>query len=198
VAAAKQDNGEGATNVIDQALINLDERLEAVSNSISAVDEALGITPGAESKSSADPLLLRKHAALIEEWDTVQTEAETLRDELKEDKWLAVFRTVSEQAEGMMASLEKGVTQCHDFIFQFQRRAGDDHQSSVSSGTAMHSDKSPVNYETFTTLLQSFEAKKKYVRLHWLPPVAIVVPRADQCGNSCLLLASQILYAFDY
>lgn len=111
----------GSTGVIDQALINLDERLEAVSNSISAVDEALGITPGAEGDkvkppengTGPDPLLLRKHAALIEEWEAVQNEAETLRDELKEDKWLAVFRTVSEQAEGMMSSLEKGVTQCH-------------------------------------------------------------------------------------
>ncbi|KAH7105786.1 hypothetical protein BKA62DRAFT_668593 [Auriculariales sp. MPI-PUGE-AT-0066] len=167
----KPANGEPATNVIDQALINLDERLEAVSTSISAVDDALGITPGAESKSNANPLLLRKHVALIEEWDSVQTEAETLRDELKEDKWLAVFRTVSEQAEGMMSSLEKGVTQCRDFIFQFQRHAGE-HPSSVSSGTSMQS----INYETFTSLLQSFEAKKKY----YMPSITKVLSVLDK------------------
>lgn len=111
-----------STSVIDQALINLDERLEAVSKSMAAFDEALGIAPqsSAAVKASSptenggiDMLLVRKHAALVEEWESVQTEAEVLRDELKEDKWLAVFRTVSEQAEGMMTSLEKALTQCH-------------------------------------------------------------------------------------
>ncbi|KZV94592.1 hypothetical protein EXIGLDRAFT_736619 [Exidia glandulosa HHB12029] len=168
-----------STGVIDQALINLDERLEAVSASIAAVDEALGVTPGETAKppeNAADQLLLRKHGALIEEWEAVQNEAETLRDELKEDKWLAVFRTVSEQAEGMMSSLEKGVTQCHDFIWLVQRRNTEDHQSTVSSGTSLLSDRSPINYETFTTLLQSFESKKKY----YMPSITKVLSVLDK------------------
>ncbi|EJD47970.1 hypothetical protein AURDEDRAFT_113237 [Auricularia subglabra TFB-10046 SS5] len=173
----------GSTGVIDQALIHLDEKLEAVSASISAIDEALGVTPGKEAEaaaksanSEADVLLLRKHAALIEEWETVQTEAETLRDELKEDKWLAVFRTVSEQAEGMMSSLEKGVTQCHDFIWQVQRRNTEDYQSTVSSSTSMLLDRSPINYETFTALHQSFESKKKY----YMPSITKVLSVLDK------------------
>lgn len=176
--------GNGSTGVIDQALINLDERLEAVSASISAIDETLGIIPGqdddkakpSDSGAAPDPLILRKHATLIEEWEAVQNEAETLRDELKEDKWLAVFRTVSEQAEGMMSSLEKGVTQCHDFIWQAQRRYTEDHQSTVSSGTSLLSDRSPINYETFTALLQSFESKKKY----YMPSITKVLSVLDK------------------
>ena len=35
-----------------------------------------------------------------------------LREELKEDKWLTVFRTVTDQADGMMSSLEKAVNRC--------------------------------------------------------------------------------------
>jgi Yeast cortical protein KAR9 len=110
-----------STSVIDQALINLDERLEAVSRSVEAVEE--GLTPllrsvktptqnQSENVGGADKLILRKHGALLRDWETVQTEAEVLREELKEDKWLTVFRSVSEQADGMMKSLEKAVTQC--------------------------------------------------------------------------------------
>lgn len=35
-----------------------------------------------------------------------------LREELKEDRWVVVFRTAADQAEGMMDSLQKAVTQC--------------------------------------------------------------------------------------
>lgn len=56
--------------------------------------------------------ILRKHAALVAEWDAVQDESEVLREELKEDKWLTVFRTVTDQADGMMSSLEKAVNRC--------------------------------------------------------------------------------------
>src|SRR6266481_6237095 len=108
----------GSTGVIDQALINLDERLEAVSRSVDAVEERLAPllrsvkTPTqnqSENVGEADKLILRKHNVLMRDWDAVQTEAEVLREELKEDKWLTVFRSVSEQADGMMKSLEKAV-----------------------------------------------------------------------------------------
>lgn len=56
--------------------------------------------------------LLRKHATLLSEWESVQDESDVLREELKEDKWLTVFRTVTDQADGMMSSLEKAVTRC--------------------------------------------------------------------------------------
>jgi Yeast cortical protein KAR9 len=42
----------------------------------------------------------------------VQNESDVLREELKEDKWLTVFRTVTDQADGMMSSLEKAVNRC--------------------------------------------------------------------------------------
>jgi ribosomal protein S4 len=57
-------------------------------------------------------ILVRKHEVLLSEWDAIQKESEMLREELREDKWLTVFRTVTEQADGMMASLEKAVSRC--------------------------------------------------------------------------------------
>ena len=108
----------GANNEIDQLLINLDERLDTVSKGVKAVTDVLEPllrkTPvpsgfGVDGEVAA---MIRKHAALMAEWEAAKSESETLRDELKEDKWLIVFRTVTEQAGGLMSSLEKGVNRC--------------------------------------------------------------------------------------
>lgn len=108
----------GANTEIDQLLVNLDERLESVSKGVKAVTDALepllNQTPvlsgfGTDGEGA---VVMRKHAALIAEWEAAKSESGTLRDELKEDKWLIVFRTVTEQAGGLMSSLEKGVNRC--------------------------------------------------------------------------------------
>jgi len=108
------------TSVIDQQLMSLDDRLEAVEKGVRGINETLepllrtAATPtmtehGSPSENAA---ILRKHATLLAEWETVQDESDTLREELKEDKWLTVFRTVTDQADGMMSSLEKAVNRC--------------------------------------------------------------------------------------
>lgn len=91
----------------------LDERLEAVAKGVKAVSETMAPFAGqSDADSGEQSNLVRKHAALLAEWEATQSESETLRDELKEDKWLIVFRTVTEQAGGLMTSLEKGVNRC--------------------------------------------------------------------------------------
>jgi hypothetical protein len=89
--------------------MNLNEHLESVEKGIKAVNDAL--EPLAQSRSDTTTIL-RKHAALTADWDAVREESEVLREELKEDKWLTVFRTVTDQADGMMSSLEKAVNRC--------------------------------------------------------------------------------------
>lgn len=107
--------------------MNLDERLESVEKGMKTVNEALepllrtASTPvvSEDGTPSENAALLRKHATLVSEWESIQDESDVLREELKEDKWLTVFRTVTDQADGMMSSLEKAVTRCQvrDFIF---------------------------------------------------------------------------------
>jgi hypothetical protein len=103
--------------------MGLEERLEAISGSIASIDETLGphlkdgepptrATPNTSSGGELLSALLRKHAELKAEWETVQKEAETLQSELREDKWLAVFRSVGEQSDTMMNSLEKALANC--------------------------------------------------------------------------------------
>ncbi|KAI0073529.1 hypothetical protein K474DRAFT_1603230 [Panus rudis PR-1116 ss-1] len=174
-----------ASRVIDQSLAALDERLEAVSQGIKSVNESMesvvqsAKTPNpsqAQQGDSEETVLIRKHAAMLAEWESVQKESQVLREELKEDKWLTVFRTVTEQADGMMSSLEKAVNRCQDFMFRLQRHGPDDMLAPSSSHGSTRSEKSPLNYEVFTTLLDSFEAKKK----HYMPATTKVLSIIDK------------------
>jgi hypothetical protein len=99
----------------------LDERLESVARGVKTVNDLIEPlsqsaptpTPDASNEEPTETvLILRKHATFISEWESVQEESDILREELKEDKWLTVFRTVTEQADGMMSSLEKAITRC--------------------------------------------------------------------------------------
>ena len=92
--------------------------MDLVSKGVKAVTDALEpilnqtpVPSGFRTDGEAT-VMIRKHAALMAEWEAAKSESETLRDELKEDKWLIVFRTVTEQAGGLMSSLEKGVNRC--------------------------------------------------------------------------------------
>lgn len=92
----------------------LDERLEFITKGMKALSEALqALTASPADAAKPDNVtLIRKHSALVADWEAVQDESDVLREELKEDKWLTVFRTVTEQADGMMSSLEKAVNRC--------------------------------------------------------------------------------------
>ncbi|KAG9289127.1 hypothetical protein G9A89_022436 [Geosiphon pyriformis] len=95
------------------ALIQLDSRLEPLSARIEYLTSRLS-APSAPS----DPIgtLAKKNKLLLNKWDALKQEMESLREELKEDRWLSVFKQVSSQANHMMDSLERVVRQCREFI----------------------------------------------------------------------------------
>ncbi|KAG6919520.1 hypothetical protein DXG01_005110 [Tephrocybe rancida] len=174
------------TNVIDQSLINLNEKLESVEKGMKSINDSLdpllqiASTPTFQNNGDLNDnaLIIRKHATLQAEWETVRNESDVLREELKEDKWLTVFRTVTDQADGMMSSLEKAVNRCQDFIWQVHRRGGDDpRQSQTSLSASQRNDKQQsLTLEVCASLLDSFEAKKK----HYMPATSKVLSIIDK------------------
>ncbi|KAJ3799310.1 hypothetical protein GGU11DRAFT_679726 [Lentinula aff. detonsa] len=181
-----QSSGDstGTTNIIDQSLMSLDEKLESVSKGIKSINDALDpylhATPtiphnGNDAVANETATILRKHTTLVAEWEAVQDESEVLREELKEDKWLTVFRTVTDQADGMMSSLEKGVNRCQEFIWQVHRRGIEDTMGN-SQISLTRPEKVALTIETFTTLFDSFEAKKK----HYMPATSKVLAIIDK------------------
>ncbi|KAF9466098.1 hypothetical protein BDZ94DRAFT_1281117 [Collybia nuda] len=183
-----QSSGDaaGTTSIIDQSLMSLDERLETVEKGMKSVNESLesfsqtATTPTFAQNGDPDnnALMLRKHATLVAEWEAVQDESDVLREELKEDKWLTVFRTVTDQADGMMSSLEKAVNRCQEFIWQVHRQGGDDPRQSQASLSASQRHDKPVvlNLDVFASLVDSFEAKKK----HYMPATSKVLSIIDK------------------
>ncbi|KZT21558.1 hypothetical protein NEOLEDRAFT_1222574 [Neolentinus lepideus HHB14362 ss-1] len=184
-----KSQSSGETRIIDEALMALDERLEAVARGVKAVTDSL--QPASEKtptqsqtdnstlgngrvSNDEETMLIRKHAMLLGEWDTVQSEIDVLREELKEDKWLTVFRTATEQAEGMMTSLEKVVNRCQNFVWQVHRQGPDEFpsQTTQASGSTIGS----LNFETYAKLMESFEAKKK----HYMPATTKVLSIIDK------------------
>lgn len=112
------------TSAIDQSLVNLDIRLESVASAIRELGSSFSEIPVEPTTSvrNYDPeheiaAIGRKREVMMEEWGTVQRDSDELRKELADDKWLVVFRTVTEQADNMMASLEKIVKQCQVSIW---------------------------------------------------------------------------------
>lgn len=104
------------TTEIDNALMSMTDRLEAIDRGLKTVNDSIApFRPAKHERlddTSERAVVLKKHATLLREWDTVQQETDELQQELKEDKWITVFRTVTEQADGMMVSLEKAVNKC--------------------------------------------------------------------------------------
>ncbi|KAF8634585.1 hypothetical protein AX17_004174 [Amanita inopinata Kibby_2008] len=174
----------GTTSIIDQSLMNLDERLETVEKGMKAVNEAIEplaqSTANAAGSSAGDlnevTVILRKHAALVADWDAVQDESEVLREELKEDKWLTVFRTVTDQADGMMSSLEKAVNRCQEFIWQVHKRGAEDLTQLHNTLSVSRTNRFTINLEVFSSLLESYEAKKK----HYMPATSKVLSIIDK------------------
>ncbi|PWN97652.1 hypothetical protein FA09DRAFT_339145 [Tilletiopsis washingtonensis] len=86
---------------------------QASLSSFASFDDAVRSRNGGASGTAA---LRREFVALSAEWAKVQQEAETLKRELGEDKYVSVFQNVSGQASGMMDSLDKALAVCADFI----------------------------------------------------------------------------------
>ncbi|EKM81776.1 hypothetical protein AGABI1DRAFT_54760 [Agaricus bisporus var. burnettii JB137-S8] len=175
------------STIIDQSLAAMDEKLDSVANGIKSINDTLDpllrnsttptVSSTATKESNERAALLRKHATLLGDWEAVKKESQVLREELKEDKWLTVFRTVTDQADGMMSSLEKAVNRCQDFIFQFYRK-GPEHALSMSqtSLASSRSDKPAITFEVFNSLQDSYEAKKK----HYMPATSKVLSIIDK------------------
>lgn len=106
-------------------------------------------------------LLRQKWADAVDEWETVQKDADVLGDELKEDKWLAVFRTVSSQAHDMMRSLDKVLVQSQHFVSDVHGHA---RPSSTSGHPSLGLDSVKAQHllASFADLNRSLHAKVKY------------------------------------
>ncbi|KAI8975039.1 hypothetical protein BDF20DRAFT_583352 [Mycotypha africana] len=130
------------------------------------------------SSSATMNLLERKYEKLKVKWDDIQGEREDLRATYKEERWLNIFRRVTDQVDVMMDGLNKSAVQCYSFIQHVRdwqetvlpptptsstfesnhSKYGKAHNSPIT----MPVEYQRVDIEKFKSLVKSFEAKVKY------------------------------------
>ncbi|KAF8596738.1 hypothetical protein BDV93DRAFT_527855 [Ceratobasidium sp. AG-I] len=153
-----------ASLAIERALAALMESIVSVSSSLDEVNAAVAPvlesvkTPtqeGQANRLNEHESVLRKHASLLAEWQTVQVEVSRLRSELQEDQLLVRFRTAVEQAAGMMDSLDKAVEACQEFIWRRSKalRLGPGERTSQKNADV---------FAHFAEVVDHYERVKKY------------------------------------
>ncbi|KAK4701134.1 hypothetical protein P7C70_g5102, partial [Phenoliferia sp. Uapishka_3] len=167
---------EEQVSEVDAALMRLDEKLEVVRKEFADVESQVSpLFDESPDPNDSTAFLRRKWIETAASWESIQKDAEMLNDELKEDKWLTVFRTVSQQAEDMMTSLEKVLKQSHEFIWDLNRRqtggGGGELGTPTPSGlvggagaTTFFGDPATIQplLSSFVALHRSLHAKVKY------------------------------------
>ncbi|TKY88814.1 hypothetical protein EX895_002055 [Sporisorium graminicola] len=153
------------TSIVDKEMSGWQAR--ARRNSIGSIDSLASLDdmalPG--FAPALTPRALRaKYDDLCAEWASVQEEADALKKELADDKYLDVFRSISTQAEGMMDSLEKAVSLCNRFVSQVQR----DHlagklQRAAGAENDLEDDYDiQAKHDELVALTKTFGVKKSY------------------------------------
>lgn len=123
--------------------------------SLSSFDEAFFRPPGGVGG------LRKRFTTMLEEWGKLQQEVKTVEEELSADKYMAIFTSISGQAQDIMDSLDKALAQCHDFVFAANReRAGSLLGEASASGEGRDSTHAK-RLEELRRLKRSFDVKKQ-------------------------------------
>ncbi|KAI8093412.1 uncharacterized protein BX664DRAFT_260054 [Halteromyces radiatus] len=164
LAMVTTDNDDSTTSntLKDESLLSdIDQRVDPVFLNVEKVY--------ARMTSSRPPLdesgiLVRKHRLVQEKWECLRIEIDELKDELKEDKWLFVFRQVADQVDTMINGLDKTVQQCYNTIQQIMdwHEQVQQQQQQLSSPHSPISIVPPLDREKFKAVEKNFEAKYKY------------------------------------
>ncbi|BGP49394.1 hypothetical protein JCM10450v2_005283 [Rhodotorula kratochvilovae] len=115
--------GPSPVSEVDTALMRLDAKMEEVRKEYASVEAQVQplLASSAPDERGELRFLQQKWDDAVADWETVQKDADMLGDELKEDKWLTVARTVSGQASDMMRSLDKVLVQSQQFVSDVRR-----------------------------------------------------------------------------
>ncbi|KAI8876487.1 hypothetical protein K501DRAFT_338065 [Backusella circina FSU 941] len=148
----------------DTILVEIDNRVGPLFND---VEKAYTRMTSATPPNDPSGLLTRKHMLVQEKWESLRVDIDELKVELKEDRWLVVFRQVADQVDSMMDNLDKTVTQCYTMIHQMKEwshkePARTPQSSSSSTSSTGSTTTGPVDLQKLRSVEKNFEAKYKY------------------------------------
>ncbi|KAL0074840.1 hypothetical protein J3Q64DRAFT_1644141 [Phycomyces blakesleeanus] len=162
----------------EDILAEIDSKVEPLFHEIERVH--------ARMKSGTLPVdrsgvLAKKHLMVQEKWEYFRIDLSELKNDVKEERWQAIFRQVANEVDTMIEGLDKAAIQCHNVIQQvrdwhatlgsqtnpspgsFDRFSRSLLRSTTrSAATATPVAAPPLDREKFRAVAVSFEAKYKY------------------------------------
>ncbi|KAK4055868.1 hypothetical protein OIO90_003124 [Microbotryomycetes sp. JL221] len=125
---AEQDR---SSSPLEQALERLHSRIVIISKAKDLIE--IDVRALVEEPTSNElARMQRAWKDVTATWSDIAKDAKTIHDELAEDKWLTLFRTVARQADDIMSSLDNVITDCENNARQLQGSTID-HDKSLRS-----------------------------------------------------------------
>lgn len=154
----------------DDILVDIDNRVGPVFGHVNKIYNRMMVdTP---PPTDVTGILGRRHRMIQERWEGLRVEIDELKADLKEDRWLTVFKQVADQVEAMMDGLDKTVEQCQTMVQQVREWQGIQQLSCSSSST------------TVTPQLQQQQLQQQYP----VPPKGIL--RSSKSHHSSASVSS--------
>ncbi|KAI9303825.1 hypothetical protein BJ944DRAFT_250372 [Cunninghamella echinulata] len=128
----------------DDILIDIDNRVGPLFNDVEKIyNRMVSDTPPTDPTG----VLAKRHRMVQERWEGLRVEIDELKVDLKEDRWLAVFKQVADQVEAMMDGLDKTVEQCQQMVQQVCEWQGTTTTSSSSNQLSSSSSSTTVTQQ---------------------------------------------------
>ncbi|KAI8343443.1 hypothetical protein BC941DRAFT_411414 [Chlamydoabsidia padenii] len=141
----------GDTSPKDESILaDLDQRVKPVFFNVEKVYARMNSTT--RSLDGDSGILVRKHRLVQEKWECLRIEIDELKDELKEDRWLSVFRQVADQVDTMI----NAVQDCYSTIQQIIDWHELVQQVNYSGINSNNDPSSPHSSSTFDKLSKTF------------------------------------------
>ncbi|KAI8343661.1 hypothetical protein BC941DRAFT_509079 [Chlamydoabsidia padenii] len=163
-------NPSNSTSAPDDILVDIDNRVGPVFGHVNKIYNRMMVDTS--PPTDATGILGRRHRMIQERWECLRVEIDELKADLKEDRWLTVFKQVADQVESMMDGLDKTVEQCRTMVQQVREWQGIQQLSCSSSST------------TVTPQLQQQQQQQQYP----VPPKGIL--RSSKSHHSSASVSS--------
>jgi hypothetical protein len=138
----------------DLTLMHIDSRVEPLFAKVDSIYTQL-VSPN--PPYDPEGILVKKHLVVQQQWENLRIEIDELKDELKEDRWLSVFRQVANQVDVMIDGLDRVVSHCQHVVGMFRDWKSSDIAAKQTSTSGNHSSSAFGSIERLTkSLLRAY------------------------------------------
>ncbi|KAG2184069.1 hypothetical protein INT44_009084 [Umbelopsis vinacea] len=150
----KAELSQNDKNRDDLTLMHIDSRVEPLFAKVDSIYTQL-VSPS--PPYDPEGILVKKHLVVQQQWENLRIEIDELKDELKEDRWLSVFRQVANQVDVMIDGLDRVVSHCQQVVSMFRDWKSSEIATKQTSTSGNHPPSAFGSFERLTkSLLRAY------------------------------------------